>query len=1182
MTDNIHNMTPQQIEALHNRMNELYPKLVSASRVNNRQALFEKDLPEGASWSPRRTAQTSSSTVTTNGLMTTTQTPYQPEFADPSRQNYPCVVKGTQVLMADYTYKNVEDIRVGDRVIDKDGHIQVVESVWCEGIPDRLVEINLYGSKKLYTTEQHQFPVWAWQRKCLCGCGQDVVPGKCFVTKHILTNEITRKTKLVYIDGEEDKVRMIRGKPHLCKGKFTRYIPDGYEPMQKLRADLLREGDLLMMPRKFDQINTDVSIDMAQLLGYYVAEGCANTGGHNNHICGFVLNFGEHERETHVKHSSEICERLGIEYKLYQPSTRATDLRVRTNGRKAQETFKWLEIHGGRYAEHKKLSEDVMRWPISLKHEVIRCMFRGDGTQFNNNSHSPNGKKHIQYMVHYKTISKTLANQIQIILGQLGVASAVYTDTSGVGSAKTSYIVHISGAYARDFGKLIFGSAVKETKEYKSPRGMFKHDDNYIYYQIKKINIIENVAKLPVYNIQVSGDHSYVIDNIGTYNCHRILANRYWRMFYKLDPVIGMCIDMMADLPWSSFEFTGDGVEGDILDSYQYMCSESQLLSILPYFIKEFLVVGECVPHVMFDNSKGVFTHIALHNPDQLEVIDSSFIKMDPILEFIPDDRLRAVVTSNSPALRKIRERMPPELLSRLQSRQNIPLSSINATFIPRKLHHYDTRGTSIISRMWRTLMIEDAIANCSIQTARRAAAPIKVAKLGNAATGWIPPPDQERHMLELLVQAEMDMQAWIVTHYGVQFELVGAPERAMSLTKEWEPVERMKLVAMGISKALLSGDANYSTAATGLQVFLQRLKAMRQMFEDIWLYPKFFKPIAEINGWIKPKPSEVAHRFRVRRSAAELSDADYIIPKIVWAKSLDPQVNAQLIQAMQALEGLGCKFSKSSKMAAVGHNYEDETKRMHREIEWEKKFLPSQPGQQKKPGGGGMVGGGGPPPSGPEAPEDSGPAAPGTGGEQPPGVNTNPAPVSPPGAAGGHDDKDDLLGSNTVQDRDTDRSVGKSDYPILKSNIWINNRYGNWDADEVADLKITIEGDEPSSAIWAILSESTAFKDAVSSGDMDNIWEQISNYLDEQGYPVRDIKQLREILGHEGIMPNVPSDNTILDNMTDEEFVDRMAEIIRADRTVHMKDTTLSGVHISNNKNLSSDISDLMPGKRK
>lgn len=246
------------------------------------------------------------------------------------------------------------------------------------------------------------------------------------------------------------------------------------------------------------------------------------------------------------------------------------------------------------------------------------------------------------------------------------------------------------------------------------------------------------------------------------YPVHRILANRYWRLFYKLDHVIGNGIDMYGELPWGNVEFTGDGVDGEIKDVMDYSWDECQMRSILPYATREFFVVGEAAPHLFWDDTKGCWTFCALHNPDQLEVIDAPFIKMDPVVEFIPDQRLQQVLNSNHAMLRQVRESMPQELLVRLMARQNIPLSPVNFTFLPRKLHPYDTRGTSIISRMWRILMYEDAIYNASIATARRHAGPLKVAKLGNPQNGWIPGPEHERKLLELLANAELDVNCFV------------------------------------------------------------------------------------------------------------------------------------------------------------------------------------------------------------------------------------------------------------------------------------------------------------------------------------------------------------------------------------------------------------------------------------
>jgi hypothetical protein len=669
------------------------------------------------------------------------------------------------------------------------------------------------------------------------------------------------------------------------------------------------------------------------------------------------------------------------------------------------------------------------------------------------------------------------------------------------------------------------------------------------------------------------------------YPVHRILANRYWRLFYKLDPVIGNCVEMYSDLPWSNFELTGDGVEGEIRQAYEFMCRETQVLAMLPYFVREFLVVGEAIPHTFFDNSKGVFTHIAMHNPDQLEVIDAPFIKMDPILEFIPDDRLRSVLTSNAPALRDIRERMPPELLNRLQARQHIPLSPINATFIPRKLHPYDTRGTSILSRMWRVLMLEDAIFNATIQTARRAAAPLKVAKLGNATTGWIPPPEQEKRLLELLAQAEMDPQSWLVYHYGIQFETIGTTDRIMSVNREWDIIERIKLVALGISKSFLHGETSFASSATGLQVFLQRLKSMRLFFEQKWIYPKFFRPIAEINGWVKPKASEVNHRYRIKRSAVELEEQNaYIIPKIVWDKSLDPQINTDLINAMTALEGMGVKFSKTTKMATAGFSFEEEVKKMHRENEYEKAYLPELPEApmgDEAGGGGGPVGGGGPPPP----PSGGGDEGGGPSDSPPLGAPPKPgAPPSPGGAAADSDKKVTKSKDKTLQELDRPKPT-KSSYDNLKSSMWIDDKFGNWDAEEVSELVNLMTELETKSAFWSQMADKE-FKKSLLSKNPDRVWDHIDEYLVKHGYPDSDINELHNILIAEGQLaesatsPHLQAiEDSISDTDSDMEFAANVAKAIKSNKALIKHDSFLTGEY-NQTDGLMGDVSNLLPKK--
>lgn len=565
----------------------------------------------------------------------------------------------------------------------------------------------------------------------------------------------------------------------------------------------------------------------------------------------------------------------------------------------------------------------------------------------------------------------------------------------------------------------------------------------------------------------------------------RHLANYNWRLFHKLDPTIGNAMDLYGELMWGNFSLTGEGVDGEILDMLKRMLEITQLRSLLPYFTKEFLVVGEVGVQNVFDDAEGIWTHIAFHNPDQLEVIDAPFIRMEPIVEFKPDQALIQAVRSSNPAMIPVRESMPEELLSALEGGQNIPLNPVNFTFIPRKLHPYDVRGVSLLSRMWRILMYEDAIYNASIQIARRHAAPLKVAKVGDMGTNFIPSDEQRSKLLELLVQAEQDVNAWLVYHSALSFEFPGTQERVMTIDKHLDTIERVKLVALGMSKAFLHGEVTYASASQGLAVFLRRLKAMRDFFQSRWLVPKFFKPVAMMNGWVKPTKAELDHKVRTRRSKKEVEDDKrWIIPDIKWDNKLDPEANMDMLNAMaQIAQTFNIKFSPTTIYAQVGLEAEAEQKQFLRDYKASQAIFKNYPELLTAPsaGGAGMgpdMGGGMPP---------GVPGMPGEPAEMSPGVEFD-VPGGPPPEAAKTDEPEPHGGTAKFED--------------------------------LEELLGLFEGEVPEEGAWAsMVSDIKDLPAAVREGDPFLIWELIRDELLDSSWSSEDIDELEAFLSAKGIL---------------------------------------------------------------
>ena len=435
------------------------------------------------------------------------------------------------------------------------------------------------------------------------------------------------------------------------------------------------------------------------------------------------------------------------------------------------------------------------------------------------------------------------------------------------------------------------------------------------------------------------------------YPKNRLEANYYWRMFYKYDPFFGTAVDMYSGMMTSDFDIILENCsDPTIKNTLMDMVEKTMFLERFQQIVKEFLVTGECFPHCFFDDTEGIWSYIAFHNPDFIDVMDNPIIDMDPIISFIPDEALREFLQDNSPEAQEVRSQLPAEFVSKVLARQKIRLSSVNCSFIPRKLHPYDERGTSLASRLWRIWMVEDAVYNATISTFRRNAAPIRVAKLGDRNAGWLPPPETEEKLLHLLTQAEMDPNAWLVWNYGIEFEAWGTQERAITLSKEYDTIEKCKLVALGLSKAFMSGEISYSSSKSGLQVFLRRLLSMRQFFEHSWILPKFFNPIIQINDWSVSTPSETAHRYRIKRSQQEKEEKGlYIKPKLKWRNKLDPSVDEESLRAYLQLKQFGFDVSLSTVGSAVSLDWKNEAKKRAEEFKERDTLIKNTLGPQLK-----------------------------------------------------------------------------------------------------------------------------------------------------------------------------------------------------------------------------------------
>lgn len=1100
----MHARSPDEQARLRDRFESFVPRMASAGGPSRAQEFFNGILPPGATLAPsagggyRQALQhhagmrrqgspynlPAGGSVGGSGggnVFNQTQRPYNPEFESPDRQNYPihrnlaniywrlfykldaiigngvdmyCLPAGEQVLTPTGS-ANIEDLRPGDEVLAPSGGVQRVERYGRRHFEGDVITVRGVGVLPFRVTDDH--PVFVHrgskvrdQRSGGHGRQAPALNGDFEQAKTLRTGDYLKLAKpKTQIFEDFDLVEYLEPSPQRKTAQLFAW-DDTHLWNRFANLDAQRK-----VPRRIP-----INGDLCELFGWYAAEGSRTRVNVT-----FSLNANEVEYAERITELAMRVFDLPREAICHSPTTN-NGLRITICSAAVSGLFR----QAGEGSENKRVPEFVLFGENEHRRRFLAAYLRGDGGVTD------------PYDVKASSVSRTLASQVQLIGLALGVfLSVTYQDRQwrcdrDQSSAQDAYFIR--GPKSEVLPK-IFGEVAPERAKVQPQRAIE----------------VKNHWLVPILKIEREEWNDFVYD-IKT-------------------PEHAFCLPAVvhnSELPWGDVEFTGEGIDGEVKDMCEEMWEICAIRALLPYFVREYLVIGEAAPHCFYDKNKRMWTYVGMHNPDQLEVIYTPFVKMDPIVRFKPDNRLQQVLSNMSPQVRAVRESIPPELLHALISGQAIELHPLNFTFLPRKMHPYDVRGTSIISRMWRALMYEDAIFNASIATARRHAGPIKVAKLGDRASGWIPDPSHEQRLLELLAQAELDPHAWIVYHYGIEFDMVGTTDRVMTIDKHWELIERIKLIALGISKAFLHGEVTYASAASGLTVFLQRLMALREHFETSWILPKFFKPVAVMNKWIKPTPAELAHGVRTRRSHNELlEDNRYITPELQWARQLDPSVEQAKITAITALKGMGVVFSKQYLSSFVGVDWEEQLRERAREAKTEADIMSKSPElqtalmQEQQAGGGGGGGGG----AGvmPGLPPET------LGFEGPPGDAGAPPGGGPPAPEAG------------VRADAGDASGGPSGHSWRRPELWKDGRCGNWEADVVLDLLNLFDGHRPEVEVWEdMVKRNPRVADAARLQDLDAFWEGVETWLIDVGYPSTDIMTLEDILRSEKSGADSPS----------------------------------------------------------
>lgn len=336
-------------------------------------------------------------------------------------------------------------------------------------------------------------------------------------TQQLVTNVFTKNADRlvgIKVHGLPDVVRStpnhlvwaVKRASHLMDVPLSRrhLIGAKYGPAQWVPMDFLSPGDYVHVPFPVgEEYHSPIDAESAWAYGLYLAEGSTllNGGSSKNHnrVC-----LTMHEREI------AILERFAKWFDGKYSTQSRVYIRTKKNGGKTSEfvvspgrdTCQWFRDTFGHRAIGKKLPTGALFWPDDLKAALLRGWIDGDGHRAKQDD--------CRDTVSATTISPELAWGMFHISPAAGTWPSLSKLAKGGPRKNDSFILHQN-----------VGQHVIEI-------------NGEIFYQIAER--FETLGRFDVFDLEVSGEHTYCVGGIGVHNSIKGLDEYAYNNNFPFEP----------------------------------------------------------------------------------------------------------------------------------------------------------------------------------------------------------------------------------------------------------------------------------------------------------------------------------------------------------------------------------------------------------------------------------------------------------------------------------------------------------------------------------------------------------------------------------------------------------------------------------------------------------------------
>ncbi len=415
--------------------------------------------------------------------------------------------------------------------------------------------------------------------------------------------------------------------------------------------------------------------------------------------------------------------------------------------------------------------------------------------------------------------------------------------------------------------------------------------------------------------------------------------HRLYRDMYYHDPVAGSAVDLISSLPFS--EFTLGGIsDPKIAQTFSETLERLSLRTLLPEIAVDYLVLGSHTSSLLFNKDKKIFTDIMPHAVENLTFESLPFYSQDPIINVKFNKTVQDILQKDTPRIRRIREQIGATVLEKIAS-GSLELDPISTLYIPRKTFSTTDMGTSYYRRILPIYLIEkNLFRGTMVESARRQRGILHIS-LGDGDQ-WEPSVADLEFVTDLFHNADSDpLGAIIATRLGVSVEELRQGGDFWKVTDFSDSVLPHKLRALGISEGFLSGEANYNTADTSLTVFIEMMRAFREMLTRKLFYDKLFPLISMLNGYALNNKGKVVmkqnlmNEMNVEDAIFRMNDGSkLLIPTVHWVKQLKPEGDSTYLEMLGQMSEKGIPVPLRVLAAAGGLNIDELLRQQDDDIE--------------------------------------------------------------------------------------------------------------------------------------------------------------------------------------------------------------------------------------------------------